>query len=115
MSNVEDSLRRDEGALRGVKGDSVRPVVIGLIFVAVPLLTMVIVAIHRPQPKTPETYTGPFRLGMTYDEAKKHLPADSYLSKAFYGEPPPGEPVWYTLTQEVDGGYGTLFLALTRR
>ena len=77
---------------------------------------MVIVAMQRPQPKTPATYTGPFRLGMTYDEAKKHLPADGYLSEVFHkDEPPPGKPVWYTLTEEEDGGYGTLFFGADKK
>jgi hypothetical protein len=118
MTNAETSMPNEvpmpnvEGARRDVKRESVRPIVLGLLFVAVPLLlALVMLAIQRPQPRTPETYTGPFRLGMTFDEAKQHLSADNYLSKVFYKEeqPPAGKPVWYTLTEEEDGGTGTLF------
>jgi hypothetical protein len=116
MTN-EARISNDEGAPRGVKGESVRPIVLGLLFIAVPLIVvLVIFATRRPQPKTPATYTGPFRLGMTYDEAKQHLPADKRLSEVFYKDkPPPGKPVWYTLTDEEDGGTGTLFFDADKR
>jgi hypothetical protein len=122
MTNVETRMTKqarmsnDEPPPSGSNPQSTWPLVAFLLIV-VALLAALFIWFATRDSKPQPTYNGPFRLGMTYDEAKKHLPPDNYLSKTYFGDDKPGrdEPVYYTLVKEADGDYGSLCFSADKK